>query len=58
MNKEKKTKVQHFLINPIKYSWKKKIKATSDQASKTTNSQVQETEEHVKQTKFLAFSMC
>lgn len=37
---------------------KKKIKATSDQASKTTNSQVQEAEEHVKQTKFLAFSMC
>lgn len=37
---------------------KKKIKATSYQASKPTNSQVQETEKHVKQTKFLAFSMC
>lgn len=38
---------------------KKKIKAKSDQASKTTNSQeVQETEEHVKQNEFLAFSIC
>lgn len=43
----------------MKYYWKKKIKVKSDQASKTTNSQeVQETEEHVKQNEFLAFSIC
>lgn len=44
----------------MKYSWKKrKIKTKSDQLSKTTNPQeLHETEEHVKQNEFLAFSIC
>lgn len=43
----------------MKNSWKKEIKAKSDQATETTNSQeVQETEEHMKQNEFLGFSIC